>query len=82
MFFVFFSRTYIINAMKYLLEMVMNTGKIETVLHIIKALPIYHFISADYRPYEPFHTPLKSIKWGDTIVGIMNMKSFMDNKSG
>ena len=62
--------------------MVMNTRKIENVLHIIKALPLYHFISADHRPYEPFHTPLKSIKWGDTIVGIMNMKSFMDDKSG
>ena len=60
----------------------MNTTKVENVLHIIKALPLYHFISADNRPYEPFHTSLTSIKWGDTIVGIMNVKSFMDNKSG
>ena len=60
----------------------MNTGKVENVLHIIKALPLYHFISAGNRPYEPFNTPLTSIEWGDTVVGIMNLKSFMNNKSG
>ena len=66
----------------HLLKSVIETKEIKSVIHVIKALPLYHFIKEDLKPYEPFSTPLRAIKWGDAELKMSNMKICLDNKSG
>lgn len=65
-----------------LLKTVIETKEVKNVIHVIKALPLYHFIKEDLKPYEPFSTPLKAIKWGDTELKMSIMKVCLDSKSG
>ena len=70
------------NSIKYLLRTVIESRKSENVIYVIKALPLYHFFSEDLKPYEPFHTSLKAIKWGDPLLGMSSIRSCMNDKPG
>ena len=51
------------------------------ILTVIKALPLYHFLSGMSLPNQPLHIALKEAHWKDSALNFTQLKELMENNS-
>ena len=61
---------------------VIDLGKSDNAIIIVKALPLYHFLRDFSVPNEQSHVPLNKITWGDDSLLMPKLQMTLSNKKG
>lgn len=69
-----------IEAIQYILKSIITKRKANSVMDILRALPLYHFLKGDSIPNEPVFTPNK-IVWGDHVLSMVSLQICLEYQS-
>ena len=56
--------------------------KHENTIHIIRALPLLHFLQGDSKPHGILDISTRHIKWGEPSLYMTTLRKTMEGKSG
>ena len=70
-----------IEAIQYILKSIITERKANSVMDILRALPLYHFLKGDSTPNEPVFTPSNKIIWGDHILSMVSLRICLEYQS-
>ena len=70
-----------IEAIQYILKSTIAERKANSVMEILRALPLYHFLKGDSIPSEPVFTPSNKIVWGDHVLSMTSLRICLEYQS-
>ena len=66
----------------YYLRTIIDLGKFDHAIVVVKALPLYHFLCGLSVPNEQSHVPLNKIIWGDDSLLMPKLQNTLRYKKG
>ena len=72
-------RKNVLDVLLYYWRAVIDLGKDIHILTVIKALPLYHFLSGMSLPNQPLHIALKEAHWKDSALNFTQLKELIGN---
>ena len=72
-------RKNVLDVLLYYWKAVIDLGKDIHILTVIKALPLYHFLSGMSLPNQSLHIALKETHWKDSALNFTQLKELVEN---
>ena len=70
-----------IEAIQYILKSIITEKKANSVMDILRALPLYHSLKDYSIPNEPVFTPSNKIIWGDRVLSMASLQICLESQS-
>ena len=75
-------RTIVLDALFYYVKTVIDMKRLTHVVTIVKALPLYHFLSGLSKPNQPLQVSLQNVAWCSRLWDFTVLKDFIEDKPG
>lgn len=66
--------------MLFYVKALAELGKPDHAITIVKALPLYNFMSNHSKPYQKLQVPLRELKWGDHLLLFSKLRTTLEDK--